>query len=161
MGAGVGYDTMLYVTLSTGIGTGATYKGELTNILRRSEGGMMRFEHNGKLMVWEKFASGKAFFEEYGLYGREDDNPEHWQAWAKDVALGFTELMAMLQPNVIVIGGSMGEHIHKYHDFLQAEVNKQRGDTVDMPIIVGAKHPDTAVINGGFVACQRLLHAKT
>ncbi len=155
LGAGVGHETVLYITLSTGIGTGATFQGKLTPILRRSEGGMMQFPHDGKLTVWEKFASGKAFFEEYGLYGADDDKPEDWKAWAEDVALGLVEMMAIIQPNIIVIGGSMGVHIHKYHDFLQAAVQRNRGRTVDMPVIIGAKFPDTAVINGCYVACKQ------
>ena len=157
MGAGIGHDTVLYITLSTGIGTGITYKGMIANVLRQSEGGMMRFYHEGQYKLWEAFASGKAFVERYGQFGRDDDNPEHWQAWAKDVALGVHELMAMLQPDVIIIGGSMGEHIHKYRDYLRAEISQSRSQTVKMPSLVGAKYPDTAVINGGYIACKQLL----
>lgn len=159
LGAGQGYKTNLYITLSTGIGTGVTYDNVLSEAMRRSEGGMMKFRHDGKLVIWEKIASGQAFFKEYGKFGEDDNNPEHWSAWAEDVALGLTEMIALIQPNVVVIGGSMGEHIDKYHHFLQAAVQKNRGETVEMPIIVGAKHPSDAVINGCYVLCKQLSQA--
>lgn len=155
MGAGVGYETMLYVTLSTGIGTGVTYNGKLTEVLRKSEGGMMKFMHEGELTTWEKFASGKAFLEEYGLRGKDDNNPEHWKEWAEDVSIGLSEMTAIIQPDIVVLGGSMGVHIDKYHDYLHQSMQKKRGDTVGMPIVTGAKHPERAVVNGCFVTCKQ------
>jgi len=155
MGAGAGYEKALYVTLSTGIGTGITYKGELSPTLKESEGGMMEFMHEGKLTRWEDFASGSAFVDEFGKFGADDDDPADWQKWSENVSLGMVGLISIIQPDVIVIGGSMGVHIHKYHDFLHSEIQKLRGVTVDMPVLVGAEHPEEAVINGCYIACKQ------
>ncbi len=154
MGAGEDYGTVLYITLSTGIGTGVTDAGKLVHSLRHMESGSMRLDEDSH-KIWEKYASGKAFFEEFGMYGEDDENPEHWKKWAADVALGMYDLIAIVQPNVVVIGGSMGNHIHKYHEFLHKEIQSLRTNMVDMPIIVGAQNPDEAVINGCYVTCKQ------
>ena len=155
MGAGQGHEKMLYLTLSTGIGVGVTINGKISEVLHDIEGGMMTFRHDGKLMIWEKFASGKAFYEEFGMRGEDDNNPDDWKEWAEDVSIGLINLISLIQPDIVVIGGSMGNHISKYHDFLQASVQAKRGATVEMPVIVGAKYPDDAVINGCYVLCKQ------
>jgi predicted NBD/HSP70 family sugar kinase len=155
MGAGVGHETCLYVTVSTGIGIGITYQGQLDKALEDSEGGQMGFRHEGKIMRWEKFASGKAFYEEFGARGEDDNNPEHWRVWAEDLALGMNSLISVIQPDIVIIGGSMGNHLHKYHSYLHKTLQTLRGPTVKMPMIVAAKDPDNAVINGCLVVCKQ------
>lgn len=155
LGAGRDHDTVLYVTISTGIGTGITKSGRLDETLINAEGGMMEFAHGGHLERWEKFASGKAFYEKYKTFGSDDNNPDHWREWSKEVAIGLLNLISIIQPDVVVIGGSMGNHIAKYHDFLYQDIQDLRGPTVKMPIIVGAEHPDEAVINGCYVLCKQ------
>lgn len=158
LGAGKGYETVLYITLSTGIGAGVTHNGELVEALEHMEGGHMVFMHEGKPTIWERFASGKAFYEEFGMKGEDDENPDHWKAWADDVALGLYDLIAVIQPEAVIIGGSMGNHYHKYHDFLHAAIQNRRSPMVEMPAIHAAQNPDNAVINGCFVLCQH--HSK-
>ncbi len=155
MGAGVDHEKVLYVTLSTGIGTGVTMGGKLSPALRKSEGGMMRFRHDDKLVIWERFASGSAFVDEFGQYGADDENPEDWKAWAEDVSIGMVDMISIIQPDAVVIGGSMGNHIAKYQDFLIAAIDEKRGQTVDMPQIIQAQDPDNAVINGCYVVCKQ------
>lgn len=155
MGAGVSYEKMLYITVSTGIGTGVTYNGQISPALRESEGGMMKFRHEGKLMEWEDFASGRAYVQEFGKYGADDVDPKHWKEWSEDLSIGLVDLIAIIQPDIVVIGGSMGNHIHKYHDFLHEAIQSKRGVTVEMPMIIGAKHPDEAVINGCYIVCKQ------
>ncbi|HEY5695636.1 MAG TPA: ROK family protein, partial [Candidatus Saccharimonadales bacterium] len=47
----------LYVTISTGIGTGIITDGKIDPGLRKSEGGRMLVEYDGMLREWESFAS--------------------------------------------------------------------------------------------------------
>ena len=61
----------LYVTISTGIGTGVITHGYIDPELRTSEGGHMLLEYDGLLQVWEYFASGRAIYETYGKYARD------------------------------------------------------------------------------------------
>ena len=160
LGAGQNADTVLYVTISTGIGTGVTYKGFIDRAMRKSEGGQMHFRHDGHLMLWEHFASGKAFVDRFHAFGKEVTDEKIWKEYAEDISLGMGSLMAVIQPDVIVIGGSMGEHIEKYHDFLVGALQTSRSPMVCMPKIIEAKYPNEAVINGCYVMAKHIYEAQ-
>ena len=143
-GAGMGHRTVLYITVSTGIGTGVTYNGKLAPVLARSEGGHILLDDKNP---WEELASGKTFLAKYGKLGKDVDDPDIWQEYSKLLARGIHNMMIVIQPDIVVIGGSMGEHFVKYEGFLTDEVDKIRTMDVDAPI-VQAKFPSEAVIYG-------------
>ena len=148
-GAGQGYSRVLYVTLSTGIGTGYVENGGLDQTLLRSEGGQMIVSTpDGTLAHWEDIASGKAFTERYGKMGSEVDNPAIWREYARLLAPGFVNLMALVQPEVIVIGGGMGAHLEKFREFVEPAIEDLRDERVDPVQLISASIPDEAVIYG-------------
>lgn len=155
LGSGKEYRIVLYVTLSTGIGTGVTIDKKIDPSLARSEGGQMHFKQDGKLLTWEKIASGKAFYERYGKMGSEIDDPKIWKEYAEDVSMGIGSLVAVIQPDVVVIGGSMGEYLDKYKTFLEKALNQNKSKVVTIPPIVKAKDANNAVIYGCFIGVKR------
>ncbi len=157
LGAGVDYDEILYITVSTGIGTGITTKKTIDPALADSEGGMMVFPHEGQLKVWEKFASGKAFVERFGIMGKDTDDPEIWKTYARDLSMGIASLIAVIQPEAVIIGGSMGEHFHKYKDYLLEDIMSSKADIIDVPPIMPAKDPHRAVIYGCYVSAREMI----
>jgi predicted NBD/HSP70 family sugar kinase len=159
MGAGQGKRKVLYITVSTGIGTGVVVDGQLDPATKESEGGQILLEHEDQMMPWEKFASGKAFYEKYGKQGKDVDDLEIWKDFANNLAQGVWNLIAVIQPDIVVIGGSMGEHFHKYGDFLNQAIANFSSSVIDHPPIVQAKFPDEAVINGCYQAAKQ--HAST
>lgn len=158
-GAGKGYKTVLYITVSTGIGTGVAIGGRIDPALAHSEGGMMHFWEDGRYQKWEKLASGKAFLKKYGRMGREvaKDEAKIWKAYAKELSLGIAELIAIIQPDVIVVGGSMGEHLPKYKEYLEKELAKSKTSTTSIPPLKQAADFNGAVINGGIEALTDVL----
>ena len=139
--------TCLYVTLSTGVGTGLAIDGHLPDSFAHLEGGWMHLMHDGKLEMWEDFASGRNFYERYGQYGSEVDDPDKWRDYAKRASAGLAVLLPMLGPDHVVIGGSMGTHFAKYSQFLRDEVSAILTD-FDTSKITQAKYPEEAVIYG-------------
>lgn len=151
-------EVTLYITVSTGIGIGVVRSGKLSKTMINSEGGHMILPHNGKLEEWEKFASGSAFYKHFGKYGSDVPASDTviWGYFARNLSLGFHELIAMIEPDLIIIGGSMGEHFKKYHDLLEAELDKLSIPIVKRPRIIQASRPDDAVVYGCFdIASQR------
>ena len=138
----------LYITFSTGIGTGLVTDVYLDPEFLDSEGGNMLFEHEGKLVIWEKFASGKAIVAKYGKKASELNDPKAWDEIAKWFALGIVDLTAVLEPDVIIVGGGVGTHFKKYGAFLTKHINELTPVVVDKPPIVPAKAPEQAVIYG-------------
>ncbi len=147
----------LYVTLSTGVGTGLTYGGKLLPGLRRFEGGSMRIDFDGERIRWESIASGQSFYDRYHQYGSDVDDPEKWQNYAERVASGLVALIPLIEPDHIVIGGSMGTHFAKYStplkQILDTEIAKHMSDIQ----ITQAKHPEEAVVYGCYYQANDLL----
>lgn len=142
------YKKVLYITIGTGIGDGIIMDGKIDPDFADSESGQMMLDYDGKLTRWEDIASGRALVERYGKTGNEIQDPKIWQQFAKDLSLGLVELIAALQPDVIIIGGGIGTHFNKYADFLKAELKRHETPMVPIPPVIQANKPQEAVIYG-------------
>ena len=138
----------LYVTVSTGIGTGITTNGVIDPGLRLSEGGRSLVEYDGVVREWETFASGKAIYHTYGKFARDIHSKRTWNQIADRISRGFLALIPVLQPEVIIIGGSIGTYFDRYGEQLEALLKEKLPAHIPCPRIVQAKHPEEAVIYG-------------
>ncbi|MDB5184122.1 MAG: hypothetical protein JWO07_803 [Candidatus Saccharibacteria bacterium] len=138
----------LYVTISTGIGTGITTGGKIDPGLRLSEGGRMLVEYDSNIQEWESFASGRAIYTIYGQYAHDIEDKKTWDEIADRISRGFLAAIPLLQPEVIVIGGSIGTYFHKYGDQLKQILTHHLPAHIPCPKILEAKHPEQAVIYG-------------
>ena len=140
--------SVLYVTISTGIGTGIITDGKLDPDFVDSEGGSMLFEHDGKLLPWEKFASGKAIVAKYGKRASDIDDAKTWKEIAKLFAVGLVDLTTVLNPDVIIIGGGVGTHFKKYAPFLKEYIKTLTPPLTAIPKLLPAQAAEEAVIYG-------------
>jgi predicted NBD/HSP70 family sugar kinase len=142
--------SVLYVTISTGIGTGIITNGSIDPGLRLSEGGRTMVEFDGVIREWESFASGKAIHATYGKYAREITSKRSWLQIANRISRGFLALIPVLQPEVIVIGGSIGVYFSKFAPQLEAILREKLPPHIACPHFTQASHPEEAVIYGGY-----------
>lgn len=142
--------SVVYVTVSTGIGTSLITHNQINPHFRRSEGGFMRFERGGQLVIWESFASGHAIFERYGKKAADiPDGDPAWAIIAEDLALGLGNIAALLVPEVIIIGGGVGEHLPKFKSQLDTAMSRFKEKVIiSLPEIRQALHPEEAVLYG-------------
>ncbi|MFS8119507.1 MAG: ROK family protein [Microcoleus sp.] len=139
----------IYVTVSTGIGTGIITNGQITPELSQSEGGHMVLEYDGVLRSWESFASGNSIHLTYGKYGYEITSKRTWTEIADKISRGLLALIPLLQPDVIIIGGSIGTHFEHYGITLRRILEQKLEKTnISVPTIKQAAHPQEAVIYG-------------
>jgi predicted NBD/HSP70 family sugar kinase len=141
-------DFALYITISTGIGTGIIIDGQISKPLGMSEAGHMVIEYDGKMQPWEDFASGSAIKNTYGAYARDIHDPKIWHQVADKMTRGFLALIPLLQPDVIIIGGSIGTYFDQYGATLQKQLRKGLPAHIALPSIQQALHPEEAVIYG-------------
>lgn len=139
---------VLYITISTGIGTGLIDHQHIIQSLADSEGGQMLLEYHGKRMKWESFASGHAIVERFGKKAADITDTTTWRRIAHDLAQGFIELIAVTQPDIIVVGGSVGRYLDRFKEPLVEEIRQYHNPLVPMPEIRGAARPDEAVVYG-------------
>lgn len=142
------YETVVYITISTGIGSGIIINGILEPEVADSELGQTMLPYNGKLMRWEKFASGKAIKERYGKIAAKINDRKTWREISYSFALGINTVIATIQPDAIVIGGGVGTHFKKYNTILKSELKKFSTPLTPTPPILQAKKPEEAVIYG-------------
>lgn len=137
----------LYTTVSTGIGTGVITNGKIDQELSSAEGGQIILEHKNGFARWETFASGKAMLAVYGKLASEIEDEAIWKEVSYNLAKGFMTITPILRPDVIVIGGGVGTHFHKFAPYLLA-IMQENLLPQHMPLVIQASHPEEAVIYG-------------
>lgn len=144
---------VLYVTVSTGIGGAIIIDGNLDKDLSDAEVGWMLHERAGKMVTWESFASGKAIVKRFNKLASEITDPHVWKLISHDIALGLVDIDAIVQPDIVIIGGGVGSNFKKFKKPLNEELKKYESPLVKAPKVVGAKYPEQAVIFG----CYQLM----
>lgn len=138
----------LYITVSTGIGSGVITNGYIDPGLRQSEAGRMLIEFDGRVQSWETFASGKAITKVYKKFARDITSKRTWRQIADRISRGLLVVIPTIQPDVIIIGGSVGTYFERYGDMLRAILTEQLPSHIPCPKIISAQHPEQAVVYG-------------
>jgi predicted NBD/HSP70 family sugar kinase len=138
----------LYVTISTGIGSGIITNGTINHALRHSEAGRSLVEFDGRVCEWETFASGQAIYKTYGKFARDITSERSWHQIADRISRGFLAIIPVIQPNIIIIGGSIGTYFDRFDTTLVNLLKEQLPAHIPVPTFVQAKHPELAVIYG-------------
>lgn len=149
------YRKVLYITVSTGIGGGLVINGKLDPNSVKAEYGRMLLEHDGKLQLWEEFASGKAIVAKFGKRADEIDDPATWYVIARNIALGLIDVIAATTPDAIVIGGGVGSHFDKFGDKLVTELKLYEDHLLHVPPVFGAQRAEEAVIYGCYILANQ------
>jgi predicted NBD/HSP70 family sugar kinase len=154
------YKVVLYVTVSTGIGFGLVVDGVIDDNVGDGGGKTILLEHNGKIMPWEDFASGKAIVRRYGKKAKDITDEKTWESISRDLAKGFIHLIAIVEPEVIVVGGGVGNYFNRFGHFLKKDIDKYKIPLINMPVLMEAQRPDEAVVYGCYdLAKQHYSHA--
>jgi predicted NBD/HSP70 family sugar kinase len=138
----------LYVTVSTGIGTGIITNGDINPSLRNSEAGHALVEYDGVVREWEDFASGKAILKTYGKHAHDIKNKKIWHQIADRISRGFLAVIPILQPDIVIIGGSIGTYFDQFGEQLQNLLKERLPEHIPCPKFIQAKYPELAVIYG-------------
>lgn len=153
-------DKVLYITISTGIGVALIADQKIDSNISDPGGATMLLQHHGQLQPWEHFASGKAIVSRFGKRAEDIHDAKTWQTIVHDWSRGFLELIAITQPDLIVIGGSVGTYFDRYSQLLSRELKQYETPLMTIPPIVGAERPEQAVVYGCYdYAKQVLRHA--
>ena len=142
------FKNVLYVTIGTGISCALITNGNIDPALADSEGGQIMVDYRGQMKQWEDVSSGQAIVKRFGKLASHIDDSESWKLIAHDLGLGLINLIAVIQPEVIVMGGGVNTNFEKYISYLQKELNKYETPLVPIPPIQKAVHPEEAVVYG-------------
>lgn len=146
----VGDKKVLYVTVSTGVGTGFIQNNQIVPFLQLSEGGQMILEHNDIMQSWSSFASGRAIYDKYKKFGCDISDEKTWLEISSAIASGLYVIIPLVQPDVIIFGGSIGTYTQKFKKNLTILLSKNLPEYIVRPKILKAAHPEQAVLFGGY-----------
>jgi predicted NBD/HSP70 family sugar kinase len=152
------YKRALYLTISTGIGSGIINNGVIDQDFQDSEAGQMSIQYNDAMHQWEDIASGSAIKKRYGKIAAEINDTKTWREICHRLAIGMNALIATIQPDVIIIGGGVGTHFGKYSRILKSELKKMSTPLTPVPAIIKAKKPEEAVIYGCYTLAKKTHH---
>jgi fructokinase len=142
-GSGRNLDSILYLTIGTGIGGGAVIGGKCLHGLMHPEIGHMRVPHDWKEDPFpgvcpfhgdclEGLAAGPALHKRWGMdpAAIPQDHPA-WDLEAKYLALGLANSIVLLSPKRIYLGGGVGQQMHLFprirslvHEMLNGYIKK-------------------------------------
>lgn len=152
LGNGRDYKTVLYVTISTGVGTGIIVDGKIRPELRKTEGGMMVFAtRDQSYKRLEDLVAGPDFKARFGKYGFDVIDPNIWEAFARDLAAGIFNMITLITPDVVVLGGGMSVHYDAFRKPLAKFIEQLNPGMYPTPPIKKAKHVEEAVSLGCFL----------
>lgn len=138
----------LYITVSTGIGEGVMENGRLVRALRYSEAGHMVVWDGEAWKSWQDIASGRVIKSHFGKFAKDITDPNDWQWVCEKLTIGLLALIPTLQPDTIIIGGSIGTYFDRYGKMLETMLNKRLPKFIKRPLLLGAKRAEEAVIYG-------------
>jgi predicted NBD/HSP70 family sugar kinase len=152
------YSHVLYVTISTGIGTALVIDGVLDDGVIESELGHMYLEHEGEMVMWERFASGSAILNKYGKLAKDITSEADWSCIAHNIALGIHIAIAAYAPECIMLGGGVSEHFDKFNVPLLSTLEKMRNPMLESPVIMQTPSPEKAVILGELIYAKKYIN---
>jgi fructokinase len=146
-GAGQGLETVLYLTVGTGIGGGGVINGRMIHGLMHPEMGHIRVPraslddrftgicpYHGDCV--QGLASGPAIQARWGKAAAElpPDHPA-WQMEACYLAMAVSSYICTLSPNRVILGGGV---MHQKHLFpmIRAEVKKLLNEYIPWPMVL-------------------------
>lgn len=157
-GAAKGIDPMVYITIGTGIGAGGIFNGKPMHGLVHPETGHMRLPHDWEDDpfpgicpyhgdCFEGLASGPAIKERWEKSGEKlpVDHPA-WDLEATYIALALSNLICVLSPRRVVIGGGV-MHQENLLPLVQQKVQDTLNGYIKSPEILN--HIDRYVVLPG------------
>ena len=167
-GAGRGVDSLVYVTVGSGIGGGALVHGRPIHGLVHPEMGHLRVPHDRTLDPFpgacphhgdclEGLASGPALAARWGHppAALPDDHPA-WALEAHYLALGLANVVVVLSPHRIVLGGGVMSRSHLYPLIRSNMVATLAGYT-EIPALVAPALGDRAGVLGALALAQSVV----
>lgn len=148
------YSKVLFFTVSTGLGGSLIQDGRIVTALQDMEAGKMPLMYEGKLQYWEDFAAGRSVVERFHKRAAEITDPAEWRVIGESLAYGLAPVCSILQPEVIILGGSVGAYADQYSEVIHEYLREHLYAIIRQPkAILPAKRPNEAVIYG----CYELL----
>ena len=171
-GAGKNYQSMLYLTIGTGIGGAYIQDGKIINGLSHPEMGHIDItrdpdDHVKSVCMYhdnclEGLASGPSIKERKGVEATQIDiNDLVFDTTSNYIAKALYTYSLILRPNVIILGGGLMNK-DGFTQKVRDKFDKLKGDYIDLPssesYIIKPKLGDDSALVGGYYLAKQLVN---
>jgi predicted NBD/HSP70 family sugar kinase len=154
-GAGKGYDIVVYITISTGVGGVRVTRQRIDESAQGFEPGNQLIYAKGSIYEDEKpgylesYISGTAIEKRFGKKPYEIKEPAIWDEVARLLAYGLTNTIVHWSPDIVVLGGAMitGQSAISL-DSVQAHLRDMVKVYPDLPEVKKAQLGDVGGLHG-------------
>lgn len=155
-GAGVGYDIVAFMTISTGVGGSRIVKKRIDKTTVGFEPGKMIIDAGNTLCpgcssygMLEDYVSGAKVRDRHKKDPSEIDDQEFWDQKSKLLAYGIHNISVLWSPNIVILGGSLMKSPGINIEVIQEQLKNTLTIFPNPPEVVQAKHGDTVGLYGG------------
>ena len=120
---------------------GVIVDGKIDAALADTEAGSMEVQHDGQLERMGNFRLWQSHFNRYDKKAQDIHDPKIWRVIAQDLAEGLINLIAIVEPDVIVVGGGVAQYLPRFHKPLQAELQRYKNPMMHIPPVREASPP--------------------
>jgi len=152
VGAGQGFNLVVYVTVSTGIGGVKIETGRIDQNVSGFEPGQQIITL-GEQMIGrlEDYVSGEAVAKRFGRPPHELTDEKIWQDLSRYLAVGLTNTLLHWSPDCLVLGGSMFREPGFKVTILETLIRQYLTIFPQLPVIKGATLGDESALRGGLI----------
>ena len=161
-GAGKNFETVAYITISTGVGGIRISNKKLDLTQRFSEPGHHIIDIGGvadtKVKLYgtlEAYISGEAFERNYGVPPTNCDDKSIWEDYGEKFSKGLVNICAFWAPECVVVGGGISNKFELFAD--SVENNFKAQDFFSMPVLKKAELGDNSGLYGGFALIKQII----
>lgn len=148
----------VYVSVSTGIGSSIILNGQPLPTPHTSEVGRTLIDwdpHSPQRGSFQHIASGSAIVRKYGKPARDIHSLHDWDMVAAEIARGLYNLIAITDPQLLVLGGGVSVHFKKFQKPLLRHLS-QLQTFYPLPPIKAAQFVETAPVIGALCTAAEL-----
>lgn len=163
-GCAKGLDSVIYITIGTGVGVGVSVNGKLLHGMLHPEGGHILLERHpedpdGGICPYHKnclegFASGPSIEKRWGKKAIElVDRPEVWEMESYYIAQALTDYIMILSPQKIILGGGVMHQEQlfplirsKVKEMVNGYINTKELEDIDNYIVPASLNDDQGIM---------------
>ncbi|MDQ5943619.1 MAG: fructokinase [Patescibacteria group bacterium] len=151
VGAGRNYGVVLYITVSTGIGNSIIVHGKPLPGPNNPESGSMIVAYSPtEIKNFSHATSGRAIEYYYRKSPSMIKDPKHWKTIASELAIGIYNMICIVNPDCVVIGGGVAVHYKRFHKPLLKQLHGFK-PLYPLPPIKKAVFVETAPLVGAML----------
>lgn len=157
LGAGKGFGVVLYITISTGIGSSVIINGYPLPGPNNPQGGDIIVSYSPtEIKSFSASTSGRTIEEYYQKSPSMIRDHKHWETIASELSIGIYNMINIVAPDCVVLGGGVTVNYKKFYKPLMRQLKSFR-PLYPLPPVKRAVFVETAPLVGAMLLASETI----